>query len=139
QRYGGAGSVDSAPRRRQRPDYQILLYMGILMLLGMIVMYAIGPKRANVLNNAYDTDFYTSTYFFIKQSVSLVLALGAFVVFTKVPYALLKRYAVPLLLIGLGASLLLAVAGWTGLPIAKCSLGACRWFSLGPFGGIQPA
>lgn len=139
QRYGGAGSVDSAPRRRHRPDYQILLYMGILMLLGLIVMYAIGPKRANVLNNAYDTDFYTSTYFFIKQSVSLVLALGAFVVFTKVPYALLKRYAVPLLLIGFGASLLLAVAGWTGLPIAKCSLGACRWFNLGPFGSIQPA
>src|SRR5690606_38034537 len=31
------------------------------------------------------------------------------------------------------------VAGWLQLPIAKCSLGACRWFSLGPFGSIQPA
>jgi len=50
--------------RRHRPDYQILLYMGLLMMLGLVTMYAIGPQRANVLNNAYGTDFYGSTYFF---------------------------------------------------------------------------
>src|SRR5690606_26273091 len=116
------------------PDYQIVLYMGLLMLLGLITMYAIGPQRANVLNNSYGTDFYTSTYFFIKQSVSLILALVIFVVFTKVPYAFIRKWAPTVLLTGFAACLLLAIAGWLELPIAKCSLGACRWFNLGPLG-----
>lgn len=126
-------------QRQHRPDYQIILFMGLLMLLGLIIMYAIGPQRANVLNNAYGTDFYTSTYFFIKQSISLLLSLAVFVAFTKIPYSLVRKYAPTILLIGLGACVLLAVAGWLNLPIAKCSLGACRWFNLGPFGSMQPA
>lgn len=125
--------------RRHRPDYQIPLYMGLLMLLGLIIMYAIGPQRANVLNNAYGTDFYTSTYFFIKQFISLLMALGAFVIMAKLPYSLIQKHARTLLLAGLAASVLLMIAGWMGLPIAKCSLGACRWFNLGPLGSLQPA
>ncbi len=131
----GEGSVG----RRHRPDYQIALYMGLLMLLGLIVMYAIGPQRANVLNNAYGTDFYTSTYFFIKQSISLVIALAGFIFMAKLPFSLIKRHARTILLVGFAASALLMLAGWAGLPIAKCSLGACRWFNLGPLGSLQPA
>lgn len=126
-------------QRQHRPDYQIVLYMGLLMLLGLIVMYAIGPQRANVLNNAYGTDFYTSTYFFIKQSVSLLLALAVFVAFTKIPYTLVQKHASTILVVGFMACLTLAVAGWLELSIAKCSLGACRWFNLGPLGSMQPA
>lgn len=125
--------------RRHRPDYQILLYMGLLMLLGLIIMYAIGPQRANVLNNAYNTDYYTSTYFFIKQTVSLLLALGAFIAMALIPYVFIKKHAVKILLIGFLACAVLAVAGWNDLGIAQCSLGACRWFDLGPLGSIQPA
>jgi cell division protein FtsW len=125
--------------RRHRPDYQIVLYMGLLMLLGLIVMYAIGPQRANVLNNANGTDFYTSTYFFIKQTVSLLFALGAFAFMAVFPYKLLQKYAKNILLVGFIACAVLAVAGLAKLGIAQCSLGACRWFSLGPFGTIQPA
>ena len=126
-------------QRQHRPDYLILLYMGLLMLLGLIVMYAIGPQRANVLNNAYGTDFYSSTYFFVKQSVSLLLSLSAFVLFAKLPYGTIKKYAPMILIAGLVACLLLAVAGWLELSIAKCTLGACRWFNLGPLGSLQPA
>jgi cell division protein FtsW len=137
------GKVNEAVRgvvvRRHRPDYQIVLYMGLLMLLGLIVMYAIGPQRANVLNNANGTDFYTSTYFFIKQTVSLLFAIGAFTVMALMPYNFLRTYAKRILLIGLVACGILAVAGWLQLGIAQCSLGACRWFSLGPFGTLQPA
>lgn len=132
-------SVSSSAPRQHRPDYQIALYMGLLMMLGLITMYAIGPQRANVLNSAYGTDFYTSAYFFIKQSVSLVLALIVFVIFTKVPYTLIRKWAPMVLAAGFVACILLAVAGWLELPIAKCSLGACRWFNLGPIGSMQPA
>lgn len=126
--------------RRHRPDYQIVLYMGLLMLLGLIIMYAIGPQRANVLNNAYGTDFYTSTYFFIKQTSSLLLALGAFLALAFVPYMWVKKYAGKILAAGFIACAILALAGLMGgLGIAQCSLGACRWFDLGPIGSVQPA
>lgn len=125
--------------RRHRPDYQIVLFTGLLMMLGLIVMYAIGPQRANVLNNSYGTDYYTSTYFFIKQTVSLLLALGAFALTAIVPFDFFKRHAKTILIIGLAACAVLAVAGMVGSGIAQCSLGACRWFDLGPLGSLQPA
>lgn len=131
--------MSSTGVRRHRPDYQIVLYMGLLMLLGLIIMYAIGPQRANVLNNAYGTDYYTSMYFFIKQSASLLLALGMFVIFALTPFTWVQKNAGKILLTGLIACALLAVAAWMQLGIAQCSLGACRWFDLGPLGSIQPA
>jgi len=125
--------------RRHKPDYQIVLFTGLLMMLGLIVMYAIGPQRANVLNNAYGTDYYTSTYFFIKQTVSLLLALAAFGLMSFIPFQFFRRNASKIMLIGFAACLVLALAGAIGLGIAQCSLGACRWFDLGPLGSIQPA
>lgn len=126
--------------RRHRPDYQIVLYMGLLMLLGLIIMYAIGPQRANVLNNAYGTDYYTSTYFFVKQTISLLLALATFAVLAVTPYAWIRRHAGVILIIGLVACALLFLTGNVmHLGVAQCSLGACRWFELGPLGSIQPA
>ena len=125
--------------RKHRPDYSIVLYMGLLMLLGLIVMYAIGPQRAQVLNASYDTDFYTATYFFGKQALSLALALAVFFLVTKIPVGWLQAHAKKRFLAGLAACGVLAVSGWVGAGIAKCSLGACRWFDLGPLGSIQPA
>ena len=125
--------------RRHRPDYQIVLFTGLLMMLGLIVMYAIGPQRANVLNNSYGTDYYTNTYFFVKQTVSLLLALGAFITLATVPYTLLRKNATKILAAGFIACLVLAFAGWLHLGIAQESLGATRWFNLGPLGSLQPA
>lgn len=127
--------------RRHRPDYQIVLYMGLLMLLGLIVIYAIGPQRANVLNTAFGTEHYTSTYFFQKQGLSLLIALAAFGVMAAVPFELLKKHAGKLLMLGFVACALLFITG--NLlhieQVAQCSLGACRWFELGPLGSLQPA
>lgn len=132
-------AVEGVTTRRHKPDYQIALYMGLLMMLGLIIMYAIGPQRANVLNTAHNTDFYTSTYFFVKQTVSLLLALAAFVALAVIPYTFVKKYAAKLLLIGFASCVILAVGGWIGLGIVQCSLGACRWFDLGPLGSLQAA
>ena len=129
---------DMTSVRRHRPDYMIVLYMGLLMLLGLVIMYAIGPQRANVLNNAYGSD-YSSTYFFVKQVFSLLFALAAFAVVALVPYTWFTRHAVKLVLFALGACTVLAIAGWTNLGIAQQSLGATRWFDLGPLGSLQPA
>ena len=58
--------------------------MGILMLLGLVVMYAIGPERANLLNRIYNTNTYTENFFVIKQVVSLAIALLAFIFMSTV-------------------------------------------------------
>ena len=135
-----AGDVVQAVVRRHKPDYQIVLYMGLLMMLGLIIMYAIGPQRANVLNNAYDTNYYTSTYFFVKQTISLLLALGTFVALALIPYTFIKQYAGKIMVAGLIACALLFLTGnLMHAGIAQCSLGACRWFELGPLGSLQPA
>jgi cell division protein FtsW len=129
---------DMTPVRRHRPDYLIVLYMGLLMLLGLIIMYAIGPQRANVLNNAYGSN-YSDTYFFVKQVTSLVIALIAFVAMAIIPYTWVTKNAGKLVLFALGACVLLAIAGWANLGIAQQSLGATRWFNLGPIGSLQPS
>lgn len=111
------------------------------MLLGLIIMYAIGPQRANVLNDSYGTDYYSTTYFFVKQTISLFLALIAFAIMASLPLRLLQRHAGKIVIAGFVACALLVFFG--NLlhvdAIAQCSLGACRWFSLGPLGSLQPA
>lgn len=125
--------------RKHRPDYFVLLFMALLMLLGLIVMYAIGPQRANVLNNAYGSD-YTGTYFFFKQLSSIALALGGFFAFAFIPFEWFKKYASKVMLAGFIACALLFLTGnLMHAGIAQCSLGACRWFNLGPLGSLQPA
>lgn len=134
-------AVETVRQRAHRPDYQIVLYVGLLMLLGLITMYAIGPQRAQVLNTSYGTDTYTGMYFVMKQSISLAIAFAAFVVMAILPFRLMKLYAGWVLVAGLAASALLVLTG--NLlhidQIAHCTLGACRWFDLGPLGSFQPA
>lgn len=124
--------------RRHRPDYMIILYTGILMLLGLVVIYAIGPQRANVLNNAFGSN-YSDTYFFIKQAVSLVLAIGAFAIMATVRYDFLLKNGMKLLLAGLFACVLLFMADLANLGFAEEINGATRWFNLGVLGSLQPA
>lgn len=137
-----AGATDRVKSvvRKHRPDHQIIMYMGILMMLGLVVIYAIGPQRANVLNNAYGAD-YSDSYFFVKQAVSLLLALGSFALMATIPVRLFQKYAKQILLVGFAACAVLFLFGNVVHveQIVQCSLGACRWFSLGPLGTIQPA
>jgi cell division protein FtsW len=130
--------TDATTSRKHRPDYQIVLFMGLLMLLGLIIIYAIGPQRANVLNNAYGYG-YSDSYFFIKQIVSLLLALGAFFALALIPFQKISKYADKLLIAGFAACAVLAIASFLNLGIAQETLGATRWFNLGPLGSLQPA
>lgn len=124
--------------RRHRPDYLILLYMGLLMLIGLVLIYAVGPQNANVLNNASGTN-YSTNYFFIKQLTSLVLALVAFGAMAVIPYEWPLKHGKALLIAGIIACVVLFAASKVHSGIAQCSLGACRWFNLGPLGSLQPA
>ena len=124
--------------RKHKSDLAILFATLGLMALGLIIIYAIGPMRANVLNNTYGTD-YDANYFFFGQLRSVALSLVAFfVAFKVIPYKYLKKYAKPFMIIALALSGLLWVLSMTGSSLAKCELGECRWFNLGPV-SFQPA
>ena len=117
--------------RKHRSDLAILFSTLGLMALGLIVIYAIGPMRANVLNNAYGAD-YDPNYFFLGQLRSVGLALIAFfVAFKWVPAKSIQKIAKPLMIISLLLSALLWILSMTGSSIAKCELGECRWFNFG--------
>jgi cell division protein FtsW len=131
-------TVNGSVVRRHRPDYMIVLFMGLLMLIGLITLYAIGPQRANVLNNSYGSN-YGSTYFFVKQIISLAIALAGFFAFSTIPYEWVLKQGKKLLWLGLGLCAVLFIAGVANLAIAPTTLGAVRWFQLGAIGSIQPA
>ena len=124
--------------RKHKSDLTILFSTLGLMALGLIIIYAIGPMRANVLNNTYGTD-YQSQYFFIGQLRSVALSLVAFfIAFKVIPYRLMRKYAKPLMITALALSALLWLLSVAGSSLAKCELGECRWFNLGIV-SFQPA
>lgn len=124
--------------RKHKSDLVILFATLGLMALGLIIIYAIGPMRANVLNSTYGSD-YDSNYFFIGQLRSVGLSLLAFfAAFKWIPYKFIKKWAKPLMIISLILSALLWVLSLIGSSLVRCELGECRWFN---FGGLsfQPA
>lgn len=124
--------------RKHKSDLVILFSTLGLMALGLIVIYAIGPMRANVLNSTYGSN-YGQNDFFIGQLRSVGLSLVAFfLAFKVVPYKYLEKYAKPIMIVALIASALLWVLSMAGSSLARCELGECRWFNFGGL-SIQPA
>lgn len=124
--------------RKHRPDYMIALYTGILLLIGLVIIYAIGPQRANVLNLAFGSNF-SESYFFIKQFVAFGMAVIAFIIAALIPYTFWLKHGMALFIVGVGACVALALAALANLPIAPEVNGAVSWFNLGILGSIQPA
>ncbi len=123
--------------RRHRPDYQILLYMGMLVLLGLVVLYAISPARVELINqNGANLD---QAHFMEKQLLYLLVGLVGFGLAANTPVGLFSKYATRILQVGFVASLLLAFLGLflDGGIIIETG-GATRWFNFG-IGSFQPA
>ena len=127
--------------RKHKGDLLIIVLMLALMGIGLLVMYTIGPVRANFLNAAAGKEVYSENYFFLHQLISVALSLGIFFAFAKMRilnYKNIQKFSAVFLGIALFACVILAVAQYTSLPLAKCELGACRWLQVGSI-SIQPA
>lgn len=122
--------------RKHRPDYMIVLFIGMLALLGLIVLFAISPARVEQINLGGES--LALYYFMEKQVLYLGIGAAAFVAAALIPFSFWHKYRVKLLLVGLAASLLLSILGFLGAGLAQCSLGACRWYDFG-FITFQPA
>lgn len=124
--------------RKHKSDLVILFSTLGLLALGLIVIYAIGPMRANVLNATYGASYGPNDFFF-GQLRSVALSLAAFfLAFKVVPYEFLRKWSKPIIILALALSALLWVLSLTGSSLAKCELGECRWFQFGSF-SFQPA
>ena len=117
--------------RRHRSDLMILFSILALMAIGLVVIYAIGPMRANVLNN-------TSNYFFWHQLMSVGMGIAALSAAFWVPYKKIFKLSKIIMIAGLVASALLFILSFAHTSLVKCELGACRWFTISGF-SFQPA
>lgn len=124
--------------RRHKSDRIIGVLTVILLGIGLIVIYAIGPMRANVMNATYGTD-YSENYFFLRQLLNVVLAMAVFVAAYKLPYEWVRKWGKMVLGVGLVACAALMILSWTGSSMASCELGACRWIKVGGGVSFQPA
>lgn len=122
--------------RKHHGDRLIVIFTVLLMFVGLLIIYAIGPQRANLMNSVFGFE-YSEGYFFLKQLLSIGLALAAFFVASKLPYDFILKHASKVLWAGFIACGVLAIGGWTGL--IEGTNGAVRWIELGPFGSVQPA
>lgn len=124
--------------RKHKCDLGVLFSILILLVIGAIVIYAIGPMRAKILNSAYGLD-YSSDYFFMTHLRNVVISLVAFfVAFKVIPFEKFCKYSKLLLIAALGSCVLLWLLSFTGSSIAICELGACRRFSIAGI-SFQPA
>ena len=125
--------------RKHKSDRIIGILTLVLMILGLIVIYAIGPMRANYMNAAYGTN-YGENSFFVHQLISVGVSVVAFFVAFLLPYEKIRKFALLLLVFGILSSALLAILAAAGNEtIAICTNGACRWIRVvGPI-SFQPA
>ena len=136
---GWTGSRAANPEgviRKHHGDRLIVVFTVLLMFIGLLVIYAIGPQRAALMNSVFGFE-YSEGYFFWKQLLSLSLALAAFWVASLIPYGWVLKHGSKVLWLGFIACALLAIGGWTG--IVEGTNGAVRWIELGPLGSVQPA
>ena len=69
--------------RKHKSDLVILFATLGLMAVGLVVIYALSPLRANVLNNSYGLD-YDPNYFFLGQLRAVLISLIVFFLAFKV-------------------------------------------------------
>ena len=123
--------------RRHKSNRIIGALTVALLGIGLIVIYMVGPMRVNVLNSAYGAS-YDDNYFFVRQLINVVLALVVFVVTFKMPYEVIKKAGKWVMLGGILLCVVLAGLALVGSGMAKCELGACRWFNFGGL-SLQPS
>lgn len=132
----GQSRVAATASRRHRPDHQLILFMGLLVLIGLVVLFAISPYQIHRINA--DGGSLDQGHYMLKQIIYLLLGAGTFFVGSIVPLQMWRRFAGPLVMSALVVCAMLALLGLLSIPPAMCFNGACRWFNFGIV-SFQPA
>jgi cell division protein FtsW len=106
--------------RRHRPDYWLLLLSVLLLVVGLVVVYAISPALA-AANGSQSTNYVT------HQLIAIALSTVAFIVTAAVPLHKWQQFQKPLIIAAVVATLLAIV-----IPVNP-EYPAHRWVRLGGF------
>ncbi len=112
----------------QNFDAALLWAVGLLLMLGLVMVYS---ASIAVLERK-DPGSAASTYYLVRHSISLCVALGASVIAFAVPIRHWQRAALPLFVLGIVLLVMVFVPG-----VGRRAGGADRWISLG-FTSLQP-
>ncbi len=110
----------SAPNRRHRPDYWLLILSALLLTFGLVVVYSISPGLAA-------SQGVSQNYFISKQLIDVILGVVVFAVAAYLPTAWWWRAARPLAWMAAIGCLVVMVT-----PI-NAVYPAHRWIRLGSF------
>lgn len=105
--------------RRHRPDYNLLIITVILLVVGLITIYAISPGLSQSSN-------VSPSYYVIKQLVAIGLGFIGFAVVVYLPIEIWQKYIKYLVVLSVVAALAVRVVG-------QSVNGAYRWIQVGGF------
>jgi cell division protein FtsW len=111
--------VDRAGQRRHRPDYWLPILCTVLLVIGLIVIYAISPGLA--AQKQVSENYYAS-----KQIISVLLAVVAFVAVANTPLTWWRYMQKPLLVAAAVSAVAVRLFG-------ERVNGAYRWIQVGGF------
>ncbi|MES2971934.1 MAG: putative peptidoglycan glycosyltransferase FtsW [Patescibacteria group bacterium] len=110
--------ADKLGQRRHRPDYVLLLFAVILLVVGLIVVYAISPGLA--VQKQVDDN-----YFVTKQMITIMLGIITFGLVSQIPLKFWQRLSTPLVVLATVATLIALVS-----PVSA-EYPAHRWIRFG--------
>jgi cell division protein FtsW len=117
---------DGFSPKRLEADTQLYIIVGILVLFGLIML---ASASSIVAYNSYQDTY----YFFKRQLISIIIGAAAFWVFSKIDYRILKKVALPFLLLSIILLLLVFIPG-----LGREVNGSRSWLNLFGF-SVQPA
>lgn len=109
----------TAPGRKHKPDYKLLLLSIVLLAIGLIVVYAISPALAAAHGHASN--------YVMHQIIAIALSAVAFMITARIPLSQWSRLQKPLIIAAVAATLLAIT-----LPVNP-EYPAHRWVRLGGF------
>ncbi|MBI4101276.1 cell division protein FtsW [Candidatus Microgenomates bacterium] len=115
-------------RRKHRPDYLLVISVGMLVLLGLVVLYSISPILSHKLLGDVSRN-----HFLYGQLVHIGVGLIGYFIGSQLHYSQWQKL-LPFLIVISGLSVLLLMI--PGVGITKN--GATRWVGIGPF-SYQPS
>ena len=126
--------------RKHRADLALAVLALVLMALGLLVIFAVGPRVAQFENSQSGSNF-SEKFFFLRHLFAVVLAVAAMIGAYFIPYTKMQKFALKILGVGFALCFLVFVFGKIApnSGLVTCDEGACRSFHLPVIGlGFQP-